>query len=199
MELIRTRSDWFAYACVVALWRWSSLAGKERNHLIFARISDKGHYRLVSKQAWVCYRICECDKESSEKNTCSIHLHFIVFAKTAASQNGGDKWCCVGESARSHYAALIYSVWDFDLNAGVCVLQTPLASLSEEFLHPSNSNEPTSLVIDSFLDNKVMCVLLSHDDKMRRSPPRSLPKMHSSCHTHCPTAVLIHSVRCCKW
>ncbi len=124
---------------------------------------------------------------------------FHCVCKNCSSQKGGDKWWCVAESARSHYAALIYSVWDFDLNAGVCVLQTLLASLSEEFPHPSNSNEPTSLVIDSFSDNKVMCVLLSNNDKRSRSPPRSLPKMHLSCHTHCPTVVLISSVRCCEW
>lgn len=50
-------------------------------------------------------------------------LHSFAFycvCKNCSSQKRGDKWWCDAYSPRSHYAALIYSVWDFDLNAGVC-------------------------------------------------------------------------------
>jgi len=46
---------------------------------------------------------------------------FHCVCKNCSSQKRGDKWWRVAKSARSHYAALIYSVWDFDLNAGACV------------------------------------------------------------------------------
>lgn len=140
----------------------------------------QGALSSPSEWAWVCHCVCECDKESSEKNSCSIHLHFIVFAKTAALKNEE-----INDGASLKVLALTMLLWfiPFEISTltQVCVLQMPLASLSEEFPHPSNSNEPTSLVIDSFSDNKVMCVLLSNNDKRSRSPQRSLTKMHSSC------------------
>lgn len=89
------------------------------------------------------------------ENTRSVHLHYIVFAKTA---------CLINDSASFKVLGLTAPLWfiPFEIStlAQVCACRKT-ASLSVEFLHPSNSNEPTSLVIDSFSEAPKWCVSFS--------------------------------------